>query len=311
MESWKKIKNSFSLKFLVPVIIGINIVVIVMILGAATSGNQENQTAEGIEYTSVPLPDSVSFAGEEMPLDRFDVREALDRELLSNAYFHSQTIRFIKQAPRYFSLIEPILKEKGIPDDFKYLALAESGFNPRATSPANAIGFWQFLKGTAQEYGLEVNNEVDERYHIEKSTYAACDYLKDAHDIYGSWTMVAASYNGGMNGVNRQITRQKTEDYYDLLLVEETQRYVYRIVALKLIMENPGKYNFRIAEEDKYPVIKTKEIDVKGPIANFADFAMEKGVSYKLLKDFNPWLRDTKLTNSSGKTYKIKIPVLN
>lgn len=292
-------------------IIGINIVVLVIILGAATSEKEEATSVPAIAYTSVPLPDSVSFAGEKMPLDQFDVKESLDRELLSNAYFHSQTIRYIKMAPRYFSMIEPILKEKGIPDDFKYLALAESGFNPRAESPANAIGFWQFLKGTARQYGLEVNNEIDERFDVEKSTYAACDYLKDAYDIYGNWTMVAASYNGGMNGVNRQIDRQKTENYYDLLLVEETQRYVYRIVALKLILENPAKYNFIIPEEEKYPLVKTREIEIKGPVSDFADFALENGVSYKLLKDFNPWLRDNKLTNASGKTYKIKIPVLN
>ncbi len=310
MELRKKAAKRNRWIYTIPIIIVLVMVIFGAIMESAVPENKEEQPESGVKFTSVPIPDSVSFAGENMPLDRFDVREALDRELLSNAYFHSQTIRYIKQAPRYFSIIEPILKEKGIPDDFKYLAVAESGFNPRAESPANAIGFWQFLKGTAREYGLEINNEVDERYHIEKSTYAACDYLKDAYDIYGNWTMVAASYNGGMNGVNRQIIRQKTENYYDLLLVEETQRYVYRIVALKLIMENPEKYNFKISDEEKYPLINTRTVEINETVANFVDFAAENGVSYKLLKDFNPWLRDTKLTNSNRKTYKIKIPVL-
>lgn len=311
MESWKRLKIGNKLKLLIPLVLVFNVIVFVLILSSATTENKDESLVDETEYTSVPIPDSVSFAGEKMPLSQFDVKEALDRELLSNAYFHSQTIRYIKLAPRYFSIIEPILKEKGIPDDFKYLAVAESGFNPRAESPANAVGFWQFLKGTAQDYGLEINSEIDERYHVEKSTYAACDYLRDAYDLYGSWTMVAASYNSGMNGINRQIIRQKTESYYDLLLVEETQRYVYRIVALKLILENPEVYNFKISNEEKYPLIKTKTIEVNSSIADFADFAAENGLSYKLLKDFNPWLRENKLTNSGKKTYKIKIPVLN
>ena len=244
-------------------------------------------------------------------MERFDVKESLDRELLSNAYFHSQTIRYIKLAPRYFSVIEPILKEKGIPDDFKYLAVAESGFNPRAISSARAIGFWQFMKGTAQDYGLEVNNLVDERYHIEKSTRAACQYLLDSYEKFESWTLVAASYNRGRTGIQKQLTRQKTDNYYDLLITTETARYVYRITALKLIMENPESYNFYISDEEKYPVIPTKDIVIKSGVANFADFAKEQGISYKLLKDFNPWLRDNYLTNSKGKEYIVKIPVLD
>ncbi len=309
MEFRKKRAN--RLIYVIPVIIVGVIIIFGTVMESTVPENKELEPKNNIEFTSVPIPDSVSFAGEKMPLDQFDVRESLDRELLSNAYFHSQTIRYIKLAPRYFSIIEPILKEKGIPDDFKYLALAESGFNPRAESPANAIGFWQFLKGTALEYGLEINSEIDERYNVEKSTYAACDYLKDSYDLYGNWTMVAASYNGGMNGVNKQIIRQKTENYYNLLLVEETQRYVYRIVALKMILENPEKYNFRIPDDEKYPLIKTKTIEINGPVTDFAEFASENGVSYKLLKDFNPWLRDNKLINARKKTYQIKIPVLN
>ena len=309
MEFRKRIINRNNLIYIIPIIVIGLMVFIGAVIESEVTENKENKPIN-VGFTAVEIPDSVFFAGEKMPLNQFDVKEALDRELLSNAYFHSQTIRYIKLAPRYFSIIEPILKEKGIPDDFKYLAVAEGGFNPRAESPANAVGFWQFLKGTAQEYGLEINGEIDERYNVEKSTNAACEYLKNAYDLYGSWTMVAASYNAGMNGVNRQIVRQKTENYYDLLLVEETQRYVYRIVALKLILENPEKYNFNISDEEKYPLIKTKTIEINTPVADFADFAAKYGLSYKQLKDFNPWLRENKLTNAGRKTYKIKIPVL-
>lgn len=310
MELRTKKADRSRLIYTIPLIAVLAIVIFVAFKDSAIPETNETQLVPSLNFTSVPIPDTVYFAGEKMPLNQFDVKEALDRELLSNAYFHSQTIRYIKLAPRYFSIIEPILKEKGIPDDFKYLAVAESGFNPRAQSPANAIGFWQFLKGTAQDYGLEINSEIDERYHVEKSTNAACDYLKDSYERYGSWTLVAASFNAGMNGIKKQIERQKTENYYDLLLVEETQRYVYRIVALKLILENPEKFNFKISDDEKYPLIKTKTIEINGSVADFADFAAENGVSYKTLKDFNPWLRENKLTNSGKKTYKIEIPIL-
>lgn len=312
---FSEMRNKKWWRILLPVIIGVKVVVLVLLLGSARSDDnaiqEESKEELKMEFKSVEIPGSVSFSGEKMPLSQFDVMEALDRELLSNAYFHSQTLRYIKLAPRYFSVIEPILKEKGVPDDFKYLAVAESGLNPRAVSPANATGFWQLMKGTAQEYGLEVNSEVDERYHVEKSTYAACDYLLDAYKKHRSWTLVAASYNGGMMGIQRQLIRQKTDDYYNLLLVEETQRYVFRIVALKLIMENPKHYNFVVTEKEKYPIIKTKDITINGAVEDFADFAKKNGTSYKMLKDFNPWLRDNNLTNSAKKKYIVKIPVLN
>lgn len=295
---------------MLPIVIVVKIVVIILALSSLKSDDQPNSEVTESKFTVVKIPDKVSFAGEEMPLDQFDVREALDRELLSNSYFHSQTIRFIKLAPRYLPVIERILKEKGVPDDFKYLALAESGLNPRAVSPAGAVGFWQFLDTTAKEYGLEVNNEVDERYHVEKSTYAFCIYLRESYNKYGSWTLAAASFNGGMARVQRQMARQKMYNYYDLLFADETQRYVFRIAALKLILENPKQYNFVVDEEDKYPVIKTREVEINGPINDFADFAITNGINYKLLKDFNPWLRDDKLTNAAGKKYKVKIPVL-
>lgn len=298
-------------RFLIPVLVLVNVVVILMIIGSAKPESSQTIVEVKTEFSSPVIPDSVEFAGEWMPLDRFDVKESLDRELLSNAYFHSQTIRLIKIAPRYFSMVEPILKEKGIPNDFKYLAVAESGLNSRAVSPAHAVGFWQFMKGTALQYGLEVNNEVDERYHVVKSTYAACEYLLDSFKKYGNWTLVAASYNAGMRGVDRQIERQKTDSYYSLLLVEETGRYLFRIAALKLIMENPEQYNFNISEEEKYPIIKTRNVEITGSIADFADFANEQGINYKLLKDFNPWLRESSLKNPSHKKYIVEIPVLN
>lgn len=303
-------KNKKWWKFVLPIIIAIKVVVIVMAFSALKSAEQTETSEKETIFTSVKIPDNVSFAGEKMPLEQFDVKEALDRELLSNSYFHSQTIRYIKLAPRYFPVIEPILKEMGIPDDFKYLAVAESGFNPKATSPAGAVGFWQFLDATAKEYGLEVNKEIDERYHVEKSTYAFCSYLRASYNKFGSWTLAAASYNGGMARVQSQKARQKMSDYYDLLFVEETQRYVFRIAALKLIMENPEQYNFVVRENEKYPFIKTREVEIKGSVKNFADFAIEQGINYKLLKDFNPWLRDDKLTNAAGKKYTVKIPVL-
>lgn len=292
------------------ILVVVNLAVLAIVLGAARSDTGKKEDGEPLRYESAYLPDEISFAGEPMPLDRFYVREALDRELLSNAYFHSQTIRFIKMAPRYFSIIEPILKENGIPDDFKYLAVAESSLNPRAISPARAVGFWQLMKGTALDYGLEINSEVDERYHLEKATVVACKYLKNAYKKFGNWTMVAASYNRGVSGVQKQIDRQKEDDYYDLLITTETARYVYRIVALKLILENPERYNFYISDDEKYPVVPTKKVEIKGSVDNFADFAHQHGVSYKMLKDFNPWLRENKLTYSGRKRYWVEIPAL-
>jgi hypothetical protein len=303
-------RNKKWWRILLPVLVAVNVVVVLMILGSARTDDSKVVIEKEVRFEAVKLPEQVSFAGEEMPLDRFDVKEALDRELLSNAYFHSQTIRYLKLAPRYLSIIEPILKEEGIPDDFKYLSLAESGFNPSAISPANAVGFWQFMKGTALDYGLEVNTEIDERYHVEKSTRAACQYLKDSYEIFGSWTLVAASYNRGMAGIRRQLERQKEDNYYDLLITTETARYVYRIVALKLLLEHPEKYNFYVSEDEKYPLIPTKEVEINGAVANFADFAKEQGINYKLLKDFNPWLRESTLVNSKKKKYVVEIPVL-
>ena len=261
------------------------------------------------KYIILPaeLPSKLDFAGEWVPLELLDILESLDRELLINKYWQSQTLLFLKKSKRFFSIIEPILKAHGVPDDFKYLPIAESGFF-NSVSPAGAVGIWQFLAGTAREYGLEVNEEVDERYHYEKSTEAACKYLLESSKLYGNWTMAAASYNAGRRGMNRQIDRQDERSYYDLLLNEETARYVFRILSFKLILSDPEKYGFYLAEKDYYPVIPFYEVTIDRSIESFADFSRRYFISYKVLKFMNPWLRDTKLTNRLEKPYYIKIP---
>jgi hypothetical protein len=255
----------------------------------------------------VPLPKSISFAGETVPIHLFDVRESLDRELQVNTYWHSQTVLLLKRANRYFPIIEPILREMGIPDDFKYLAVAESALT-QTVSPSQAVGFWQILEGTGKELKLEINKEVDERYHIEKSTFAACDFLIKSYNHYGNWTMAAASYNFGRNGINRQMERQGNTDYYDMVLGEETGRYVFRILALKAIFENPGQYGFFMESGDLYPPLKYYEVQIDSAVTSFAQFAAHFNTSYKMLKFHNPWLRENYLTNKSRKTYTIKIP---
>ncbi len=263
---------------------------------------------ENIHYriTPVDIPETIYFAGEKVPVDNFDIYESLDREMLINTYWQSQTLLFIKRANRYFPVIEPILKKEGVPDDFKYLAVAESGLM-NVVSPSNAAGFWQFLKGTAQDYKLEVNSEVDERYNLEKSTAAAAQFLKKSYEKYGNWTMAAASYNVGRKNLSKQIARQKSDDYYNLILGEETARYVYRLIAIKLILESPEKYGFYVSETEKYQPIPHKTVTVDTAITNMPDFAHKIGVNYKVLKLLNPWLRDDKLTNKNHKTYQIKI----
>jgi len=258
----------------------------------------------------IPIPKNLFFAGENVPLDYFDVRESLDRELQVNTFWHSQTVMLLKRANRYFPVIEPILQKNGIPNDFKYLAVAESGLM-QTVSPSKAAGIWQILEGTAREYGLEVNSEVDERYHIEKSTEAACRYLNKGYGKYGSWTMAAASYNYGQNGLDKQIDRQQGDSYYNMVLGEETGRYVYRILAIKVIFENPRKYGFFLDSSDLYPPFKYSEISVDSSISSISDFARQFDTNYKMLKLFNPWLRESYLNNKAGKRYRIKIPDKN
>ncbi len=256
---------------------------------------------------AMELPNELEFAGEKVPMENFDVRESLDQEILVNTYWHSRTILMIKRANRFFPMVEKILEKNGIPEDFKYLMVAESGME-NAISPSGAVGFWQILKGTAQDYGLEVGGEVDERYNIEKSTEAACQYLNDSYKIYKNWALVAASYNMGRSALNNQLKRQKCDNYYDLLLNMETARYVFRILAYKLVLEDPAKYGFNFRLVDLYPEIETYDVVVNSSIEDFADFAHQHSTNYKLLKYFNPWLRDNYLSNKSGKKYVIKIP---
>lgn len=273
--------------------------------------NRMVETSAGpqeIFFTAVALPEKLDFANEEVTLENFDVRESLDREMLIIANFHSQELLYLKKTNRYFSVIEPILKKNEIPDDFKYLALAESGFLDKIVSPAGAVGIWQFMKDAALEYGLEVNEEVDERYHIEKSTEAACKYLRHSYEKYKNWTMVAASYNAGISGMNRQIDVQDSKNYYDLLLNEETSRYIFRILSLKLVIGDPVKYGFKISDDEKYPIIPFKEVKVAGSVKSFTEFARANNINYKLFKQFNPWLRQPDLKNPKGKIYTVKIP---
>jgi len=256
---------------------------------------------------SPPLPSRIDFCGESVPLDTFYVSEQLDREILVNTYWHSNTILLFKRANRWLPVIEPILKAQGVPDDFKYLALIESNLS-NVTSPAGAKGYWQLMKKTAQLYHLEVNREVDERYNVEKSTLAACKYLKDAYQQFGSWTLAAASYNMGRGALNKALTKQKVNSYYDLLLNEETGRYLYRTLAIKTIFSEPSKYGFTLRESDLYPQLKYHIVEVNGAVPSWVAFAKEHGITYRLLKEFNPWLRSQSLTNASHKKYEIKIP---
>jgi membrane-bound lytic murein transglycosylase D len=254
------------------------------------------------------LPESVMFAGEDMPLQNFDTRESLDRELNATAYRHGSTLLTIKRAGRYFPEIEKILRENGIPDDFKYLACAESDLS-NVISPSGATGFWQIMEGTGKEMGMAINKEIDERYDIEQSTLFACRYFKKAYERYGSWTMAAASYNNGLSGLDEQVEIQKETNYYDLLLNDETARYIFRIAALKLVMSEPSRYGFEIALEDTYKPIPYTEVKIDTAVTSFEQFSRHFDTNYKMLKFLNPWLRKPFLTNYDGKEYIIRVPV--
>ena len=256
---------------------------------------------------AVDLNKNFSFANEDMP-NNFDTKERLDRELLVNAYWQSSTLLNLKAANRYFPVIEKILKEEGVPDDFKYLAVAESNLR-HVSSHARASGFWQFRKAAAKEMGLEVNAEVDERYHTEKATRAACNYIKKLYERFGSWTNAAAAYNVGPGNFSKTLTNQKEENYYDLNMNSETSRYVFRLIAIKEIMSNPSKYGFYLDKKDLYTELDNyKVITVNESVENWGDFAKEHNTTYRMLKIYNPWLRDSKLTVIKN-TYKIKVPV--
>lgn len=256
---------------------------------------------------AIPMPDSLFFAGEEVPMGLQDIRERYDRELLVNTYWQSQTMLFFKRANRWFPVIEPILESHGVPNDFKYLALIESGLM-NVVSPAGATGFWQILEGTGRELGLEVNARIDERYHVEKATAAACQYLLDAKSRFGSWTLAAAAYNMGNARLTRVLHTQRSSNYYDLHLNEETARYMFRILAVKTIFSDPQGSGFHFREEDLYPPHRYKTVVVDTTVSDLVDFALRNNTTYRNLKVLNPWLRDYELPNRSGRYYEIKIP---
>ena len=256
---------------------------------------------------ALKTPENINFCDEEVPLEFLDIRERLDRELLVNTYWQSNMLLLIKRSYRFFPLIEKILKEEDVPQDFKYLAVIESGLE-NVRSPKGAKGIWQIMSGTAREYGLEVNKNVDERYNLELSTRAACKYLKKAKDKFGSWTLAAAAYNRGMMGISRNLSRQKVENYYDLLLGRETSRYIFRILAVKEIMENANNYGFVFEENDLYKPYEIRKIELDTAISNITDFSKKMGINYKTMKLHNPWLLENHLNNKSRKKYIIKIP---
>jgi len=257
---------------------------------------------------SPEIPSSASFAGEEVPLDLYYVREAFEREIFANSFLHSTTIMVFKRANRWFPVIEPILKENGIPDDFKFLAVAESNL-VNVTSAAGAEGYWQFVKPTGQKYGLEISEKVDERYHMEKATRAACAFIREAREKSGSWTLAAACYNRGTDGILRALENQKVNNYYDLYLNDETSRYVFRILAIKEIYNHPARYGFYLRQQDFYPPIPTREVTVDSAIADLPAFARAQSSNYRILRELNPWIRNYSLPNPSKKSYTLRFPL--
>lgn len=291
---------------------------VVALSGTFIYGTQQTESESGIDSNTqksandynvyaLDVPAKLDFAGERMPLSQPDIYERIDRELLVNTYWQSNGLLLIKRSKKFFPIIEPILKKHGIPDDFKYLAVIESGLT-QAVSPAKATGFWQIMRNTGKELGLEVNQNVDERYHIEKATEAACKYLKQSRERMGSWTLAAAAYNAGNYGIEKYLKEQKVDNYYDLLLGQETGRYVFRIVAIKHILQNTKLYGFNIEDKHLYKTEKTNVVIVDTVVNSFPDFAKHFGITYKELKRHNPWLRERHLNNSSRKPYEIKIP---
>ena len=276
-------------------------------LNATVEAQKDSMPAYQIS-PSPEVPVSVTFAGKKIDCDRIDMYERLDRELTSFVYGHTNTLITMKRANRYYPVIMPILKRNGVPDDVFYLSAIESYFNIRAYSPAKAAGLWQFIPSTAKQYGLEVNDEIDERYNVEKSTEAACRYLKNGYAKYGDWATVMASYNAGMNRISKELEHQMADSSFDLYLNEETSRYVFRILAMKVVMEHPFKYGFHLTAEQLYQPIECKEVEVSGPVDDWSKWAKSYGITYAQLREVNPWIRAKSLTNKLKKTYKVKIP---
>jgi membrane-bound lytic murein transglycosylase D len=270
---------------------------------------QEEKLKSSYQIHPVPIPTKLTFAHEVVPIEKFEVKERLDRELLVNTYWQSNTMLILKRTKKYFDIIEPILAKNKIPDDFKYLAVAESGLL-NVTSSAGAKGIWQFMTFTGKSYGLEINHDIDERYHLEKSTEAACTYIKKAYNKFGSWTLAAASYNRGMNGITNDISKQLVNDYYDLHLNTETSRYLLRILAFKTIIEQPESYGFHLDEKDYYSAPKLVTTVIEEDVENISEYAKSIGSNYHVIKTLNPWIKGNRLLVRS-KTYEIKTPLRN
>jgi len=282
------------------------IIIALLLINVGNIYAQFEITEQNYNIYATNLPTSIAFANEKTPLEELDIKERLDQEILINTYWQSRTILLIKRAHKYFPIIEDILEKNQIPDDFKYLAVAESGLE-NSTSPSGAKGFWQFLKKTGIEYGLEINSEIDERYHLEKSTQTACQYLKESYELFGSWTLAAAAYNMGKTGLKRSMQTQKVNTYYELMLNNETYRYVFRILAMKEVLSKHEKYGFIINNNDYYNYTKFYNLKIDTSIQNIADFAINLGVNYKKIKQLNPWIIGNIISNTDNKTYTIKI----
>ena len=274
---------------------------------APSDDNLEKKIINDYNVYALNVPENLDFAGEALPLNNPDILERMDRELLVNTYWQSNGLLMFKRANKYFPIIEPILERHGIPEDFKYLAVIESGLQ-NVTSPAGAKGIWQIMKTTGRENGLEINDNVDERYNLELATEVACNYLLKAKERFGTWTLAAASYNAGMAGISRRLKDQGADNYYDLLLGQETGRYIFRIVALKEILNNPDRYGFNFRYKDLYSAVPTYKVEVDTAVTDFVGFAERFGINYKILKLHNPWLREKHLNNKSRKKYLIQIP---
>jgi membrane-bound lytic murein transglycosylase D len=306
-------KNKMNKKAIKYILFGIGIIGLATAFIFAISEKRDDELAYRSHFFSdyriytPPVPDKADFAGEKAPLELFYIREAFDREIMAATFMHSSTILAFKRANRWFPVIEPILKKNGIPDDFKYLCLAESNLS-NVVSPSSAEGFWQFLKPTGQKYGLEITEEVDERYNVEKATEAACSYFREAYETYHSWTLAAASFNRGMDGMSRALLSQRVSDYYDLFLNDETARYIFRILAIKEVWNHPTKYGFFLREQDLYRPVPTYTVAVDSAVQDLPSLATKLKVSYRVLREFNPWIKRYNLPNKSGKKYTLILP---